>query len=323
MLYMGRIFKNPTGSPEVRKFGLATLYWILSRIFTLPYKLGIDLPIDHILPRDKALSLLNKYKDIPSVTWLGHATFLFRIGNVQILTDPILFGNAGPSWIRGLKRLPNPLQTEDLADAHVLLISHEHLDHLHTPSLKSLLQKSNIQPITPLGVGRKMRKHGFKKAVELDWFEKYQINNEISITALPALHYSDFWSRSLWAGFVISFKDNSGMKKKIYFGGDTGYGPFIKKDIAPYGPFDLACIGVGAFYLPFPSRAPLAHTNPEQAIQIAKDINAKKIIGMHWGTIKMADEDPNELLPRMKKHAQEIDYMGDIIMLHMGETIQL
>jgi L-ascorbate metabolism protein UlaG (beta-lactamase superfamily) len=118
-------------------------------------------------------------------------------------------------------------------------------------------------------------------------------------------------------------KDTSGKEWKIYFSGDTGYGSFEKEEIAPYGPFDLALIGVGGHHLSFLSAAPLVHSNSEEAIQIAQEINAKKIIGMHWGTAKMGDEKPTELHPRMLNHAEKIKYTGEVIMMRIGETLKI
>ncbi len=321
-------FHNPKGDYQTKKDGdtalsFSSVRWILSRAFGAPYKLGVDLPHDHILSKEDAISCLEKYRYVPSITWLGHASFLFRVGGMTILTDPLLFGTPATSLLRTMKRLPNPLMADVLPDIDVLLISHEHADHIHHPSLKSLQKKFSILPIAPLGVSKKIQKHGFKTAVELDWHGSYRVNDAVTITAVPAVHYSDLHNSTLWAGFVISFKDNSGIERKIYFGGDTGYGSFIKHDIAPLGPFDIACIGVGAFQLPYKSRAPFVHTNPEQAVDVAKEINAKKIIGMHWGTMKMADENPRELYPRMKKHAQEIGYVGEVKMIRIGETVPL
>ena len=316
-------FINPKGSHHIEGIYSNAVRWVLNRALTPPYKLGVDVPSDHVLSRDKALSSLAKHKGIPSITWLGHATFLIRINGISILTDPLLFGNPGPSWVRALKRLPNPLQSEDLGKINVLLLSHKHGDHVHLPSLRSLKQKTDIQPVVSLGVTKKVKKCSFKKSVELDWFDDYKINDDVKITAVPALHYSNMINSTLWAGFVITFKDGFYAERKIYFSGDTGYGPFMKRDIAPYGPFDIACIGLGSFCLNFPTGADLVHTNPEEAIQAAKDIDAKKIIGMHWGTVKQADENPRELEPRMRTHAEKIKYIGNITMLRIGETIPI
>ncbi len=318
-----RRFKNPEKCFQTKGFHFASVRWILTRIFKNSYKLGIDLPETHVVSKKEALSLKEKYHNVPSITWLGHASFLLKIGDVQILTDPILFGTPATPLLKSLKRLPSPLQAMELTGVNILLLSHEHADHVHHPSLASLLKKEDIQPIVSLGIGKKILKHKFKESIELDWFEIYKVGNTITITAVPAVHYSDFTNSTLWSGFIISFTDQEGKIKKIYFGGDTGYGPFITRDIAPYGPFDIALIGVGAFELPYQSRAPVVHTNPEQAVNIAKEIQAQKIIGMHWGTMRMADEVPHTLFPRMIQHANEIGYQGEINMLRIGETIAM
>lgn len=315
-------FINPEGNRTTYGFRWSSIRWILSFLLTSPYKLGKDLPREHIMLRDEALSLLNKYKDTSSLTWLGHASFLLKINGMNILTDPFLFGSPGTSLIRAFKRLPNPFKSEDL-NIDTLFFSHQHQDHIHHPSLKSLKNKLNILSITPLGVSKKLKKHNFKKLIELDWFDTFNLNNNIKITAVPAVHYSNFLNTTLWAGFIVSFKENSNIERKIYFSGDTGYGPFIKRDVAPYGPFDVAIVGVGAFYLKFPSRASIVHTNPEQAVNIAKEISAKKLIGMHWGTLRLASENPKELFDRMKKQAEEINYTGEVKMLRIGESVEV
>ena len=168
-----------------------------------------------------------------------------------------------------------------------------------------------------------MSKYGFKNPIELGWHDRYKISENVSITAVPAIHYSNFTNSTLWAGFIISYADKSGITKKIYFGGDTGYGTFIQREIAKYSPFDLALIGVGAYFLPYKSIASRVHTSPEQAMDIAKEINTKKIIGMHWGTTRMANENPMELFPKMKARAKDVGYEGEITMLRIGETIVL
>lgn len=317
-----RGFINPDGRHTLRGFRFTTLRWLWSRIFVKPYKLGVDLPLDHALSSQEAKSLFDKHSPISSITWLGHVCFLFRINGVTIITDPLLFGNPGPSFIKGLKRIESPLLAKDL-NIDVLLLSHEHADHIHHPTLKIISNKLNIQVVTPVGISKKIQRHGFRQATELDWFESMNIGNKIKITAVPAVHYSNFSNTTLWAGYIISYLDNSGIEKKIYFAGDTDYGSFIQKDIAPLGPFDVACVGVGGFYLSFPTNAEIVHTNPEEAIDVAKEIKAKRIIGMHWGTMRMGDEDPNELLPRMKKQAEKNGYTGGVSMLRIGETVPI
>lgn len=308
--------------PITLKDKLKVFWWILTRIFKSPYQLGVDFPVTHALQRKEALSLQEKYSVTPSVTWLGHASFVFKIGNINILTDPILFGTPGSFFVRSLKRLPCPFSVSDLENIDLLLISHEHYDHLHIPSLKSLLNPHNIQPIVPIGVGSKLKKIKFRQPIEVDWFENYKSQN-IKITAVPAIHYSDFKKRNLWSGYVISATNKNGKEVKIYFSGDSGYGSFIKKNIAPFGPFDAICIGVGGHHLNFTSRAPLVHTSPEQAVQTAHDVGAKRIIGMHWGTIRTSDEDQSNLRAQMAKHAKNIGYNGDVCLLRIGETIPI
>ena len=315
-------FVNPDGKPTPRGPRFTTLRWLFGRIFMKPYQLGKDVPHDHVLDSATAKKQLAEHQHTNSITWLGHATFLINVNGITIITDPLLFGNPAPRIFQGMKRLPNPIQSSDFT-ADILLISHDHGDHIHHPSLRSLKDRENIYLITPLNVSKKLHKYNFKQSTELDWFEEHTIHERVTITAVPALHYSDLFNNSLWSGFIISFTNDEGVEQKIYFGGDSGYGDFFKRDIAPYGPFDLAIVGIGSYYLPYPTNAPRIHTNPEQAVQVAQDVRAKKVIPMHWGTTKMADEDPNEQFPRMQKHAEKITYSGDVQKLRIGETIKI
>lgn len=286
----------------------------LSRVFAKPYSLT-DFRDGHVLERKTALRMLDEAGE-DSLTWLGHCSFLIRKSGRAVLTDPFLEGYCGPRWMRSLKRLPSGLESEDLPDLDTLLISHMHRDHLHPPSLERLSARNAV---VPSGVGKRLRRYDIETITEVGWYDTVA-DDGMSITALPAIHYSELpCSRSLWAGYKIAFDDGP----NIYFAGDTGYGPIFSK-MRDYGPFDVAMIGIGTYAYRRDSlhdNVSRVHTNPEKAVSIAKDIGARKMIGMHWGTVNLSEEPPEEPARRLKEAAECAGIECGI--LRIGETVTL
>ena len=313
-------FRNPQDCEPGKVGFINGSRYCWSRIKAKPYVLGSDLPKDHILSREECLRQIQEHKDTDLITWLGHCAFIIQIDGIRFLTDPFLRGNVVAA-VKSSARLPCPLSFSDL-DFDVLLVSHEHTDHFHAASLSQIPSLEEKKAIVPLKVGNKLARLGVTDITELDWFDSITLpKTSLTITAVPACHYSTVpGDHTLWAGFVIS---SSKSGKKIYFSGDTAYGAFFKKDIAPYGPFDAALIGVGAYYLSFPSRVNYVHTNPEEAVQIAKDIDAKQLVGMHWGTVNMSDEKQGEIGGRLNIAKTEKEYAGKIVCLKIGQTVKI
>jgi L-ascorbate metabolism protein UlaG (beta-lactamase superfamily) len=310
-------FRNPQGSadPDIKVVGSIRYLW--KRMWAEPLVLGKDVPHDHVIPEDQALAMLQNVRG-DSITWLGHSAFLLRIGGRIVLTDPFLTGSVGP-LMRGLHRLPLGVPLEAVSRADIVLISHAHFDHLHHPSLRRISGRERMTAIVPKRVGAYVRAYRFRKIVELDWDER-TTQGGIEITALPAVHYSEVpGNRTLWASFRIRWRD-AGKWRSVYFEGDSGYGPVFADRIRPYGPFDLALLGIGSYYVSG-LRADLVHTNPEEAVRIAKDIRAKNIVGMHWGTVRMTDEPPMEPQERLRAAAKEAGFSGQARTLRIGETI--
>jgi len=161
---------------------------------------------------------------------------------------------------------------------------------------------------------------GYKKVIELDWYDEQQ-NNNFNVTAVPAYH----WSRrigqkrnsTLWNGYVIAYQS-----KKIYFSGDTAFGPMFTEIREKLGPFDLTMISIGAYEPRGMMQA--SHCTPEEAVEIASMLSSKNILGMHWGTIRLSAEDPWEPPIKFKKAAQLQGYQAhQIWQLSIGETKSL
>ncbi|PAW94712.1 hypothetical protein CKK33_14895 [Mucilaginibacter sp. MD40] len=238
----------------------------------------------------------------PAVVWFGHSSMLIKTGKENILIDPIFSNYAGP--IAGLIRAfpgTNHYHAEDMPPIDVLLISHDHYDHLDYQTFKKLKNKIKLA-IVPMGVGSDLVYWGFerKKIVELNWDQSVTLPTGLQITATPAQHKSNRTysqeNKTLWASFVI----NTG-SYRMYYSGDSGYGPHFKQIGEKYGPFDIAFLECGQ-YSP---NWPWAHLWIGQAAQAAADLNARLLQPVHWAKFVAANhpwnEPVNKLLPAAAK----------------------
>lgn len=247
-----------------------------------------EVPSDHAVPEKEALRRLDTLKAQDTVTWLGQSAFLIRIDGKTILTDPFLTENAFPLVWGGPKRfVPPGIEINNLPPIDILLISHDHHDHLDPKTIKALPNKEKIAVIVPLGLKRFFEERGYKTIHELDWFQAVTIDGS-TITALPAVHNSgrglNDKNKTLWSSWALR---NTSLN--LYFTGDTAYSSRAFKEIGDgYGPFDAAFQPIGAYE---PRDFMIAyHATPEEAVQIGIAINAKALIAMHWGTIDLSDE---------------------------------
>tara|TARA_X000000950_G_scaffold89781_1_gene113015 strand:+ start:6960 stop:8042 length:1083 start_codon:yes stop_codon:yes gene_type:complete len=227
--------------------------------------------------------------DGPHVTWVGHSTLLFRYRGVSVLTDPIFSDRASPFSFTGPKRVVAPAYTaESLPHVDVAVISHAHYDHLDMPGLRRLAAKQpHIRFIVPLGLASYVRRAGFDDVVEIDWWQS-DSRDDVTITATPLRHWSSRSpfdrNRTLWAGFMIRFADGF----QFYFAGDTGYSPDFVNIRERLGAPDFAAIPIGAYEPGDFMRD--SHCNPEEAVQIFKDLDAGHAVAVHWGTFKLTLE---------------------------------
>ncbi len=238
----------------------------------------------------------------PAITWIGHATMLVQMGGLNILTDPIFSDRASPVSFAGPKRYQAPgIALKDLPRIDVVLLSHNHYDHLDTASVKALSQQAGGAPlfIVPLGVKKWFAAEGITNVQQLDWWDKATIKTaagQVDVHFTPVQHWS---ARSmgdrratLWGGFALFANDFH-----VYFSGDTGYSQdFIdtqkyfaaRQTDALGGGFDMALIAVGAYEPRWFMKE--QHVNPSEAVQIHLDLKAKRSVGVHWGTFDLTDE---------------------------------
>lgn len=223
-----------------------------------------------------------------SATWLGHSSVLLNIEGCFILTDPVFSDRVGPFPGVGIRRSISASHTiESLPPIDVVLISHNHYDHLDAPSLRKLLSLHNPSIIVPLGNGALLRSLGYQKVIELDWWQKYSFTSSLSFHLTPALHWSrrGLWDtcRSLWGGFIIESP-----KLKIFFAGDTGYHAHFQMIRHRFGPMDLSLLPIGAYEPRWIMKE--SHMNPLDAAQAHLDLGSKQSLGIHFGTFRLTDE---------------------------------
>ena len=310
-------FRNPEGSP-VRDMKFNWSYKIFN---DEKKKLDMFVPKDHIIEKEKVIKSLSDNKNDDYVFWIGHATFLIKLGDTTIITDPVFEKNMGP-LIFGPKRFVDPaININELPNVNLFLLTHNHYDHLSTRTIQRFPNKK-AKVVTALKLGKYFTKNGFTDVNELDWYEETKIN-DIKITFVPAVHWSkrSLWdtNKTLWGSFLIEYKD-----KKFFFACDTGYGNIYKELGKKYGPIDLTFINIGAYnFYPMSSvkDKSIFHTNPEEALEIAKDLKSKKIIGMHWGTVVLSLEPILEPPKRFKNSAKQFGYdPDDAIIFKIGQV---
>ena len=223
--------------------------------------------------------------------WLGHSSFLLFLGGKVIAIDPVLSNYASPIWLANRAFAgSSPYTAEDMPNIDLLLISHDHWDHLDYPTLSAI--KSKIKRTAcPLGVGTHLKRWGYSNIIEGDWYDTLHLDG-IDISITPSQHFSGrtfIRNKTLWCGFVIQSNG-----KNIYFSGDGGYGEHFKEIGKKYGSFDCALIECGQYNTEWSQ----IHMLPDQSVLAASDVNTKVAIPMHNGKFCIAyhswDEPPKK-----------------------------
>jgi len=306
-------FRNPEGSP-VRSKDVKFSY----RQFTKEKKkIDLTVPDDLVIDKETVLSDLKKYENEDYIAWIGHATFLIKLGDTTIITDPVFSKNAGP-LIFGPDRFTEPaLNLDEIPKTDLFLLTHNHYDHLDKSTIRRFPFK-DTKILLPLKLG-KYFKPRFKDINEMDWYDEIKVNDDLKITFLPAVHWSKRsltdTNKTLWGNFLIEFKG-----KKILFGCDTGYGNIYKTLGEKYGPIDITMINIGAYNFKPMFDKSIYHTTPEEALNVAQDLKSKKVIGMHWGTFVLSLEPIMEPPKRFKDNAKNFGFnKKDAIVFKIGE----
>ncbi|MBZ4416486.1 MBL fold metallo-hydrolase [Myxococcus sp. RHSTA-1-4] len=232
------------------------------------------------------------------VTWLGHSTMLLELDGARILTDPVFGERASPMAFAGPKRFhPVPVPLESLPELDVVLVSHDHYDHLCRATIAALA-KRRVPFITALGVGAHLEAYGVAPELitELDWWEEARVG-PVGFTATPAQHFSGRGlgdrNGTLWASWVLTTD-----RRRVFFSGDTGLTSEFEEIGRRHGPFDLVMLEVGAYH---PSWGGI-HLGPENALKAHAMLGGGLLMPVHWGTFNLALhawDEPAETLVRL------------------------
>ncbi|UNK17812.1 MBL fold metallo-hydrolase [Paenibacillus sp. N3/727] len=289
----------------------------------------------YVIPNlEPDLEYLHGNRHETSVTWVGHATFFIQYEGLNIVTDPI--------WARRMaftKRLGEPgLPIAEIPPLDIILISHSHYDHMHIASIRKLY-RAETTIVVPVGLRRKMLSKGFRRVVELKWWESTTIGG-VTITFVPTQH----WTRrtpfdtntSHWGGFVLEpelqqketrdegadSQDTSRvLPPNLYFAGDSGYFPGFK-EIGNRFNIHIALMPIGAYEPEWFMTS--QHVNPEEALQAFLDVKAETMIPMHYGTFRLADDTAQEALERMELERKRLGIGEEQIrILKHGETFKV
>lgn len=299
-------FRNPWGLAESRFAGL--LKWRWNRV-------------RHPLPRDDGARSLQRgrssvrspragAKEI-AITWVGHSTLLVQLGPLNILTDPVWSERASPWRSVGPRRLvPAALPIDELPPIDIVLLSHNHYDHLDAWTVRALaLAQPNAQWVVPLRLAGFVRSLGVRYITELDWWEEGRVG-DATVACTPARHFSARTpfdrNRTLWCGFAVATAAG-----RFFYAGDTGLHPEFARIGERFGPFAVSAIPVGAYEPRWFMQA--VHLDPDDAVTAFRALHAHHglarnavMVGVHWGTFRLTDEpilDPPRRARDAWKHA--------------------
>lgn len=306
------------------------------RIFVNQIPTPMDMPLPDMLSmvretaqrgtqRRPATMLAPKQVDLPAflaakepqLVWLGHSALLIRLHGKTLLLDPMLSKAASPFQFAGPKRFSKPPVTaEGLPHIDAVLISHDHYDHLDYNTIKKLRGKTT-KFFVPLGVAAHLQRWGVAKTqiAELDWWETAAFEG-LTIACTPARHFSgrslNDRFKTLWCSWVIEAAST-----KLFFSGDTGYGPHFKQIGETYGPFDLTLLECGQY----DRRWANIHMQPEQTFAAHQDLRGKRMMPIHWGAFSLALHAWFDSVERVRKAAEP--HHAEIMTPKIGEVVHI
>lgn len=308
-------FRNPYLVPEERSF----FSYLRMRWFGDTEWADYQATADRVPTVQTPLEqIMDPPPQVPQITWIGHATVLVQYAGINILTDPIFSQRASPFSFMGPKRATQPaLSIEQLPEIHIVLISHNHYDHLDECTVKAI--GDGAAWLVPLEYQAWFAERGVTNVIEFDWWDSREIGGA-RVTATPSQHWTgrgllDRYEQ-LWAAWAVQIDGF-----KFWFGGDTGYRQKIFTEIGRrLGPFDLGLIPVGG-YAPRWFMKDM-HVNPEEAVQLHRDIGARFSLGIHWGAFPLTAEPIDEPPARLRRAARSLTD-SQFVTFPVGKTARL
>ncbi|AOW14975.1 hypothetical protein LPB72_12970 [Hydrogenophaga crassostreae] len=251
-------------------------------------------------------------------TWLGHSTVLLEMDGFKVLTDPVWGTRASPFRLIGPKRFqPVPLRLREMPEVDVVVISHDHYDHLDYPTIRALAKNSQVPFVTSLGVGAHLQAWGVtpERITELDWWETHRVpGTGLSITAAPSQHFSGRGLKdrnaTLWSSMVMRSERHA-----VFFSGDTGLTAEYAAIRERLGPFDLVMLEVGAFH---PAWGDI-HLGPLNALKAHGLLGGGAFLPVHWGTFSLAMHAWDEPVETLLAHAPSRDVL---LLPRLGESVE-
>ena len=262
----------------------------------------------------------------PALTWIGHASLLMQAGGLNVLTDPIFSERASPVQLFGPRRVVPPgVALEALPPVDVVIISHNHYDHLCDATITRLLASGQTPEfLVPKGLKAWFDRRGIANVTELDWWQSVDMPHKVKLHFTPSQH----WSRrtpwdtnaSLWGGYCLEWSRPGAQPWRFLFPGDTGYSKDFKTIRQRIGAMDFVALPIGA-YLPRDFMKPM-HVNPTDAVQMLLDLDAPLAMGVHWGTFQLTDEALDQP-PRDLAEARQARGLSesDFFTLAIGQTV--
>ena len=303
-------FQNLSNTPQLT--GDASMFKIMRKFFFNKDKKNTP---PFVLPSKKTdLFKLNQNEDL--IVWFGHSSYFMQLSRKTILVDPVFSGHASPvRFTTKSFKGSDVYEAEDIPPIDFLLITHDHYDHLDYETIIRLTPKIRTV-ITGLGVGAHFKRWGYDEKIifEKDWNEEIKFDH-LSFITTPARHFSGRSFKrntSLWLSFVVITPT-----KKIFVGGDSGYDSHFKMIGEKFGPFDLVILENGQYnqYWKY------IHMMPEEVIQAAMDLKAKRLLPVHWGKFSLSLHAWDEPIRRAVNEAKD----KDLEVLHpmIGEAVSL
>lgn len=304
------VYYNLQDTPQLSEDG--SFAKIIKAQFAKPDTVKPSKPIPH-----KVTDLKGLYTDAPAFVWFGHSSYLLTCKGYTLLMDPVFSGSASPfSFMIKAYEGADVYKVADMPAINLHLQSHNHYDHLDKKTIKALKSQTD-KYIVPGGVLQDLTSFGVSadKITEMEWGDVLEVNEDIKLTATPARHFAGRGLKrntSLWNSYVLEF-----FGLKIFVGGDSGYGEHIKQIGKIFGPFDVAILECGQYH----EYWPYIHTQPEETIQVALELQTEVLIPVHWAKFTLALHPWNESVERLLKASENTAVK--IITPHIGEVVKL